>query len=59
MSMMRKGLHGEVECTFMMRSEEEGSKQRRYSNEWEVSIWERAASGMVLEIMGRMEDRLN
>ena len=59
MSMMRKGLHGEAECTFVMCSEGEGSELRRCSDEWEVSIWRRAVSGAVSEIMGRTEDRLN
>ena len=59
MSMMRKGLHREVEHTFMMRSDGEGSEWGRCSNEREVSIWRRVALGAALERMGRMEDRLN
>ena len=59
MSMMRKGLHREVERTFVMCSEGEGSEWRRCSNEREVSIWGRAVSGVALEMMGRTEDRLN
>ena len=59
MSMMRKGLHGEAEHTFVMRSKGEGSEWRRCSDEWEVSIWGRVVSGVVSEMMGRMEDRLN
>ena len=55
MSTMRKGLHGEAERTFAMRSEGEGSERGRCSDEWEVSIWRRAVS----EMMGRMENRLN
>ena len=55
MSTMRKGLHREVEHTFVMHSEGEGSEQRRCSDEQEVSIWRRA----VLEMMGRTENRLN
>ena len=54
-----KGLYGEAECTFMMHSEGEGSEWRRCSDEWKVSIWGRAASGVALEMMGRMEGRLN
>ena len=42
-----------------MRSEGEGSEQRRCSNEQEVPIWGRAASGAVSEMMGRAENRLN
>ena len=56
---MRKGLHGEVECTFVMHSEGEGSEWRRCSDEREASIWGRVALGVVLEMMGRTEDRLN
>ena len=59
MSTMRKGLRGEAEHTFVIHSKGEGSKQRRCSNEWEVSIWGRAALGVASEMMGRMEDRLN
>ena len=59
MSTTRKGLHGEAECTFAMHSKGEGSEQGRCSDEQEVSIWGRAASGAVSEMMGRMEDRLN
>ena len=55
MSTTRKGLYGEVERTFTMHSEGEGSEQGRCSDEWEVSIWRRAAS----EMMGRTENRLN
>ena len=55
MSTMRKGLHREAERTFAMRSKGEGSEWRRCSDEWEVSIWRRAA----LEMMGRTENRLN
>ena len=55
MSTTRKGLHGEVEHTFVMCSEGEGSEQGRCSDEREVSIWRRVAS----EMMGRMENRLN
>ena len=55
MSTMRNGLHGEAECTFTMHSKGEGSERRRCSDEWEVSIWRRAAS----EMMGRTENRLN
>ena len=55
MSTMRKGLHREVERTFAMRSEGEGSERGRCSDEWEVSIWRRVAS----EMMGRTETRLN
>ena len=62
MSTMRKGLHGEAECTFTMRSKGEGSEQGRCSDEREVSIWRRAASGaasgVASEMMGRMENRL-
>ena len=59
MSTTRKGLHGEVECTFAMCSKGEGSKQGTCSNEQEVSMWRRAASGVASEMMGRTEDRLN
>ena len=59
MSMTRKGLHGEAKYTFTMCSEAEGSEQRRCSDEWEVSIWRRVASGAASEMMGRTEDRLN
>ena len=55
MSMTRKGLHGEAERTFAMRSKGEGSERGRCSDEREVSIWRRAA----LEMMGRTENRLN
>ena len=55
MSTTRKGLHGEVERTFAMRSEGEGSERRRCSDEREVSIWRRAS----LEMTGRTENRLN
>ena len=55
MSTTRKGLHGEAECTFTMRSEGERSEQGRCGDEREVSIWRRAAS----EMMGRTENRLN
>ena len=53
MSTMRKGLHGEAEHTFAMRSEGEGSERGRCSNEREASIWRRAVS----EMMGRTENR--
>ena len=56
--MTRKGLHGEVEHTFAIHSKGEGSEQGRCSDEQEVSIWRRAASGAALEMMGRTEDRL-
>ena len=55
MSTMRKGLHGEVERTFAMHSEGEGSERGRCSDEREVSIWRKALS----EMMGRTENRLN
>ena len=55
MSTTRKGLHREVERTFAMHSEGEGSEWGRCSDEREASIWRRAAS----EMMGRMENRLN
>ena len=56
---MRKGLHREAECTFVMHGEGEGSEWGRCSKEWEVSIWRRVALGAALEMMGRTEDRLN
>ena len=55
MSTTRRGLHGEVECAFVMCSKGEGSERGRCSDEQEVSIWRRAAS----EMMGRTENRLN
>ena len=55
MSTTRKGLHGEAERTFAMRSKGEGSERGRYSDEQEVSIWRRVVS----EMMGRTENRLN
>ena len=57
--MTRKGLHREAESTFTMCSEGRRSEQRRCSNEREVSIWRRVASGVASEIMGRTDDRLN
>ena len=55
MSTTRKGLHGEVERAFAMCSEGEGSERGRCSDEWEVSIWRRAASGTASEMVGRTE----